>query len=244
MKARKKLSKANGYANGHDKDKPLKNGHDPEAIEELPARKAVITATKPHRVRIKPHTDKMKMFHSYDAAVHPKQVLEMAMNGATEREIRTALGISQPVFDMWRARHAAFAAALAIGPNSKLADDRVQRSLFEMANGYDQPATKIFMDEGVPVAVDYVERVPKNIAAAKLWLANRDPANWGRNPEQGAQQLTPSVLNVKMIQGMDVEQLRSVVQLLRGVLAPTAAAGGLKRLDAVDVTPEPTKETA
>ena len=231
-----KRKKLNGHANGRD--------HDEAVPKKLPT---TVVVVKPQKVAVRPgssNTNQLRMLNSYDPAVHPKQVLEMAMNGATEREIRITIGVTQPIFDMWRARHSAFAAALAVGPDAKLADDRVQRSLFEMANGYEQPATKIFMHEGVPVAVDYVEHVQKNVAAAKAWLANRDPLNWARNPEHAQPQSAPSVLNVKMIQGMDVEQLKAVVQLLRQALAPITAQSGLKRLDAVDITPEEVKEPA
>jgi hypothetical protein len=144
---------------------------------------------------------------------------------------------------MWRARYPEFASALVIGKDASLADARVERSLFEMANGYEQPAVKIMMHEGEPVVVEYVEQVQKNVTAAKLWLANRDPSNWGRNPEQSQSALSPSVLNVKMIQGMDAGQLRAVIQLLKQTLAPMQAQG-LKRLDAIDITPEPVKEPA
>lgn len=227
MTARKKLSKTE--AGDEDEPKP---------------RQTIVVSAEPRKLPIKSkmHNATMRMFESYDPATHPQKVVEMAMNGATEREIRTALGISQPVFDMWRARHAAFSAALAIGPDAKLADARVQRSLFEMANGYEQPATKIMQIDGEIVAVDYVERVQKNPMAAKAWLANRDPHNWGRNPENATPLAPPSVLNLKMIQGMDMEQLRAVVGLLRQTLAPITAQSGLKRLDVVDAVAEEVKE--
>lgn len=236
MSARKKLSKKNG-ANGHDEsDKPKANGHDK-------SKTLVVTATEARRFAAI-NDRRQKLINSYDPEEHPKRVMEMVTNGATEREIIAALGISQPVLDIWRARHSTFAAALLIGKETSMADARVQRSLFEMANGYDQPATKIFLHEGEPVIVPYVEHVPKNVAAAKAWLANRDPLNWGRNPEHAQPQSAPSVLNVKMIQGMDVEQLRAVVHLLRQTLAPITAQSGLKRLDAIDITPEKVEETA
>lgn len=222
------------------------NGHDKEPLDEPSKKQTVVVATTPRKMPVKSklHNANMRMFESYDPEVHPAEVMKMVLNGATEREIRTSLGISMPVFDMWRARYSEFAAALVVGKAGSLADERVVRSLFEMANGYDQPATKIMQIEGEVVAVDYVERVQKNPMAAKAWLANRDPQNWGRNPEHAQPLQAPSVLNVKMIQGMDVEQLRAVVQLLRQTLAPITAQSGLKRLDVVDAVAEEVKEPA
>lgn len=237
-KTRKKLSKLNGKANGHDKSA--------KAVENEPPKpqQKVVVATTPRKMPIHVNTNQSRMFESYDPAVHPAEVMKMVLNGATERDIRTSLGISMPVFDMWRARYSEFAAALVVGKAGSLADERVARSLFEMANGYDQSATKIMQIEGEVVAVEYVERVQKNPMAAKAWLANRDPQNWGRNPEHAQPLQAPSVLNVKMIQGMDVEQLRAVVQLLRQTLAPITAQSGLKRLDVVDAVAEEVKEPA
>jgi len=60
------------------------------------------------------------------------------------------------------------------------ADSRVERSLFERANGYSYDAVKIFMPAGAkkPVYAPYVEHVPPDTTAAIFWLKNRDPAHW------------------------------------------------------------------
>jgi hypothetical protein len=60
------------------------------------------------------------------------------------------------------------------------ADKRVERSLYERANGYSYDAVKIFMPAGAkkPVYAPYVEHVPPDTTAAIFWLKNRDPAQW------------------------------------------------------------------
>jgi hypothetical protein len=57
---------------------------------------------------------------------------------------------------------------------------RVERSLYERANGYSYDAVKIFMPAGSkqPVVVHYVEHCPPDVAAAFIWLKNRDPERW------------------------------------------------------------------
>jgi hypothetical protein len=60
------------------------------------------------------------------------------------------------------------------------ADKRVERSLYERANGYTYDAVKIFMPAGVkkPVYAPYREHVPPDVTAGIFWLKNRDPAHW------------------------------------------------------------------
>jgi hypothetical protein len=57
---------------------------------------------------------------------------------------------------------------------------RVERSLYERANGYNYDAVKIFMPAGAkqPVIVHYVEHCPPDVGAAFIWLKNRDPERW------------------------------------------------------------------
>jgi hypothetical protein len=60
------------------------------------------------------------------------------------------------------------------------ANARVEKSLYERANGYSYPAVKIFMPAGAqqPVVVHYEERCPPGVGAAFIWLKNRDPDRW------------------------------------------------------------------
>jgi hypothetical protein len=57
---------------------------------------------------------------------------------------------------------------------------RVERSLYERANGYNYEAVKIFMPAGSkqPVVVHYIEHLPPDPTSAMFWLKNRDPDNW------------------------------------------------------------------
>ena len=52
---------------------------------------------------------------------------------------------------------------------------RVERSLYERANGYSYDAVKIFMPAGAkkPVYAPYIEHVPPDVTAAIFWLKNR-----------------------------------------------------------------------
>jgi SAM-dependent methyltransferase len=57
---------------------------------------------------------------------------------------------------------------------------RVERSLYHRANGYNYEAVKIFMPAGhnKPVYAPYIEHVPPDVTACIFWLKNRDPQHW------------------------------------------------------------------
>ena len=57
---------------------------------------------------------------------------------------------------------------------------RVERSLYQRANGYNYEAVKVFMPAGSkqPVVVHYTEHCPPDVTAAFIWLKNRDPERW------------------------------------------------------------------
>jgi len=56
----------------------------------------------------------------------------------------------------------------------------VERSLYQLANGYNYDAVKVFMPAGAkqPVIVHYTEHCPRDVGAAFIWLKNRDPERW------------------------------------------------------------------
>jgi hypothetical protein len=60
------------------------------------------------------------------------------------------------------------------------ADVRVERSLYQRANGYSYEAVKVFMPAGAKKSVYalYVEHMPPDVTACIFWLKNRDPAHW------------------------------------------------------------------
>src|SRR4029077_14811601 len=53
-------------------------------------------------------------------------------------------------------------------------------SLTSRTDGYTYEAVKIFMPAGSkqPVVVHYTEHCPPDVAAAFIWLKNRDPERW------------------------------------------------------------------
>lgn len=114
---------------------------------------------------------------------------KLAKLGATDQEIADFFEIDLRTLYRWKIAHEDFCHALKEGKSE--ADDRVERSLYQRAIGYEQEAVKIFMPAGKddPVYAPYRERVAPDTTAAIFWLKNRRPNDWRDKKEldHGAQ---------------------------------------------------------
>lgn len=103
---------------------------------------------------------------------------KLALLGATDAEMADFFGVDVRTLYRWKNAHEEFCQALKVG--KEIADERVERSLFHRAIGYEQEAVKIFMPSGAekPVYAKYVERIAPDTTAAIFWLKNRRPSEW------------------------------------------------------------------
>jgi hypothetical protein len=110
------------------------------------------------------------------------KLLKIALSyGMTEYELAKVFGISTETLDQWQHDHPEFSEALILGKG--VADERVKRSLYHRAVGYNVNAEKIFYNRrtGKVVRVPYIKHVPPDVTAALSWMRNRDPQNWREN---------------------------------------------------------------
>jgi transposase-like protein len=102
---------------------------------------------------------------------------EMCVNGATDAELAEEFGVTVTTLYNWRAKHPEFLEALKV-PKA-IADERVERSLFERATGYSRESVKIFLaKDGSIVEAPFIEHVPPDATAMIFWLKNRKPNDW------------------------------------------------------------------
>ena len=118
--------------------------------------------------------------------------------GATDFELADFFGVSTRTIYRWKAAHEDFCQSVKAG--KELADDRVERSLYNRAVGYSFESEKIFHFQGNVTRADCVEHVPPDPGAAMNWLKNRRPDEWRDKREheltgKGGTPLVP-VLNV------------------------------------------------
>jgi len=106
----------------------------------------------------------------------------MASAGLTDKQMAARLKISEAAFNLWKHQHEDFLESLKKGKDK--ADDRVEKSLFKNAVGYNYKAHKPLTvsdgnNEGSHVEiVDYTEHVPAQTVAQIFWLKNRRPEQW------------------------------------------------------------------
>ncbi len=107
-----------------------------------------------------------------------KIAFQMALLGATDNDIATALQTSTVTINAWKQKYPEFLNSLNEGKAQ--ADARVAVSLYNRATGYDHESVKIFADAktGAVVQVPFIEHYPPDVTAQIFWLKNRQPDKW------------------------------------------------------------------
>lgn len=106
------------------------------------------------------------------------QAEKLAALGATDQEVADFFEIDVRTVYRWKHDHDAFCQALKVGKT--VADERVERSLYQKAIGYEQDEVKIFMPGGAeePVYAPYRAKIAPDTTAAIFWLKNRRSQDW------------------------------------------------------------------
>ena len=105
-----------------------------------------------------------------------KQAAKLCKLGATDADLADFFDVTTRTISNWVVEHNEF--FQAIKENKAAADERVERSLFQKAVGYEFDAVKIFQFNGEPVMVPYREKVAPDTTACIFWLKNRKKADW------------------------------------------------------------------
>lgn len=136
-------------------------------------------------------------------STYPKIAAKAAQTGATDEEIAELFEVSTRTLHRWKLEHPEFCHSLKAA--KELADERVERALFQKAIGYRFQAVKIFMPGGStePVYAPYVEEAAPDTTAAIFWLKNRKPEEWRDKQEvTGANGGPISVVNEIVLRGV------------------------------------------
>ena len=105
----------------------------------------------------------------------------MAKMGATDEQIADALDVSRSTISLWKEQNKGFSDTIKNAKDE--ADEKVERSLYQLATGYEYDAEKPLVvsvgngKSAVEIA-KYREKVPPNTTAMIFWLKNRQPAKW------------------------------------------------------------------
>lgn len=105
-----------------------------------------------------------------------EQSQKLCKLGATDIEIADFFGIDVRTLYRWKGDFPAFCQALKSGKAE--ADERVERSLFARATGYEHEDTYIRVIKGQIVKTPIRKQYPPDTTAGIFWLKNRKPAEW------------------------------------------------------------------
>ncbi|GLS19894.1 hypothetical protein GCM10007874_29110 [Labrys miyagiensis] len=111
----------------------------------------------------------------YDPAF-AKQAAKLCKLGATDAELADFFEVSIRTVERWRGEHPEFCRAVKVA--KAVADQRVERSLYQRAIGYSHDAVKITQNGGDVITKEYREIYPPDTAACIFWLKNRDKDRW------------------------------------------------------------------
>lgn len=100
----------------------------------------------------------------------------MYMEGMTDAEVADYFQIDTATLGRWAIAHPEFRAAIKM--SKEVADDRVERSLFQRACGYRYRAQKAMIVDKAVEIVEYNEHVLPETVACIFWLKNRRPELW------------------------------------------------------------------
>lgn len=110
------------------------------------------------------------------ASISMEQVQKLATAGWTDEQMSEFFGVSKRTWNAWKKAHPEFLHSLKDW--KKHADERVERSLYERATGYEHPEDKIFNDGGKAMVVPTIKHYAPDTTAAIFWLKNRQPDDW------------------------------------------------------------------
>lgn len=137
------------------------------------------------------------------------QAKKLAEIGATDAEIADFFDVDVRTLYRWKNSFDGFCQALKVGKD--VADDRVERSLYQRAIGYEQDEVKIFMPAGAaePVYAPFVAKVAPDTTAAIFWLKNRRREEWRDRVAIGGDADAPPIKTEEV--GAGLRQLSALV---------------------------------
>lgn len=110
------------------------------------------------------------------------QAEKLCKLGATDIELADFFDVEVRTLYRWKGENEEFCQALKTG--KQVADERVERSLFARANGYEHDEVDIRVVDHAIVQTPIRKYYPPDTTACIFWLKNRKPAEWRDKVEQ------------------------------------------------------------
>lgn len=109
------------------------------------------------------------------------QAEKLCKLGATDMEVADFFEVDVRTLYRWKGENEAFCQALKVG--KEVADERVERSLYARANGYEHDEVDIRVVGGAIVQTPIRKYYPPDTTACIFWMKNRKPGEWREKVE-------------------------------------------------------------
>lgn len=110
-----------------------------------------------------------------------EQAAKLCALGATDIEIADFFKVKVRTLHRWKAENSEFCHSLKVA--KEVADERVERSLFARATGYEHAEVHVSNYQGVITLTPLRKIYPPDTTAAIFWLKNRRPDQWREKTE-------------------------------------------------------------
>lgn len=104
------------------------------------------------------------------------QAYKLCLLGYTDKGLADFFMVAESTLNLWKKEHPEFSESLRSG--KCIADAEVANSVYVRATGYTHDAVHVSVFMGDVTLTDIQKHHPPDIAAAKMWLYNRQPHLW------------------------------------------------------------------
>jgi hypothetical protein len=124
--------------------------------------------------------DKEKLGRPTDYRPEYAKMAEVACKlGAIDKDLAELFGVCVATINNWKHDHPLFLESLKAKAS---ADEQVEQALFKRAIGAKVTEERVIPVNGEAVTVESVKEYPPDTAACIIWLANRNPDRWKKDP--------------------------------------------------------------
>lgn len=134
---------------------------------------------------------------------YAEQAAKLCRLGAIDTDLADFFNVAKSTINKWKKDYPKFSDSLK--ESKDYLDNKVERSLYERAVGYEHPEDKIFNNNGKKLIVPTTKHYPPETVAAIFWLKNRQPDKWKdiKEVELSGNKEKPVLVSITEIMGTD-----------------------------------------
>ncbi len=130
-------------------------------------------------------------------------VMRLSEMGFTNEHMAEYFKVGIVTFYAWLHKYSKF--SNAIKDVRGTSNEKVEQALYHRATGYNHPEEKVFCTkDGAICTHDTIKHYPPDPKSMELWLRNRMPDKWRKDPDDGGEEKKVQEIVVRVVQGEGV----------------------------------------